>query len=59
MPATAVVASDYTYGAAGGGIKHGSIVEVDDQAQQIKVALVISNQVCNLVSNVHHDAGSV
>lgn len=31
--------------AVGGGLKHGSIVEVDDQAQQFKVALVISHQV--------------
>ena len=30
---------------AGGGVQHGSIVEVDDQAQQFKVALVISDQV--------------
>lgn len=30
---------------AGGGLKHGSIVQVDDQAQHFKVSLVVSHQV--------------
>ena len=29
----------------GGGLKHGSIVQVDDQAQHFKVSLVVSHQV--------------
>lgn len=30
---------------SGGGLKHGSIVQVDDQAQHFKVSLVVSHQV--------------
>ena len=29
----------------GGGLKHGSIVQIDDQAQHFKVSLVVSHQV--------------
>ena len=34
---------------AGGGVKHGSIVQVDDQAQHFKVSLVVSHQVTKVV----------
>lgn len=40
-PCNAVTVTCYS----GGGLKHGSIVQVDDQAQHFKVSLVVSHQV--------------